>query len=276
LVTPLVVVVVLGSALLHASWNALLKSETDRLWSIAMMGAASATIALPIALMLPAPDRASWPFLATSAVVQITYCFALVRAYDHGDLAQVYPIARGSSPMLVTLGAAFFVDERLKTLAIAGVILVSLGIVGQVLGRGALHRSALIAALLTGSLIACYTVIDGVGSRASHNAISYALWLFVLQGAPMPLLYRIVRGGFPKVGRDVGKSIGGALASSTAYGAVVWAMSQSPMGATSALRETSVLFAALLGRLLLKERLTAVRAIACIAIAAGAVCLGMR
>jgi drug/metabolite transporter (DMT)-like permease len=260
-----------------------LRSGADRLASIATMGAASALMALPLALLLPAPAREAWPFLALSATLQIAYCVALVRAYDAGDLAQVYPIARGSSPLLVTVGAAVVVDERLGALALAGVALVSAGIAGVAFGRARRppSSSALAAALVTGALIASYTVVDGMGARASGAPLSYAACLFVLQGAPMPLVYLALRRRLPTfasskkaAAKDAAKGVGAALASSAAYGSVVWALAASPMGATSALRETSVLFAALLGRFALGEELTRARVVSCVAIAAGAVCLG--
>jgi drug/metabolite transporter (DMT)-like permease len=272
-----VVALILVSALLHASWNAALRSGLDRFWSIAVMSAVSATVALPFALALPAPAVASWPFLAASSLLELVYFFFLVRAYRTGDLGQVYPIARGSSPMLVTLGAAVVASEQLAPLAIAGVVLVSLGIVGFASGRGALDRRSLLYALATGVCIACYTVTDGLGARASGDTTSYVAWLFVCHGAPMPIIYLVVRRRLPPNvwSRETLKAGAGGLVSLLAYGIVVTAMSLSPMGAVSALRETSVLFAALLGRVLLGERLGPSRAISCLAIAAGAVCLGL-
>lgn len=274
---PFVVALLLASAVLHAGWNALLKSGADRLRAIAMMGAFSAAAALPIALLIPAPARASWPLLALSAALQIAYCVFLVRAYRTADLGQVYPIARGSSPLLVALGAALVAGEHLDGLALGGVALVSAGILALATGRGRVDGASLRAALATGAFIAAYTVADGVGARASEAPLSYAAWLFVLQGAPMPLVYVALRGPdrFALSGSDAAKAAAAAVASSAAYGAVVWALAKSPMGATSALRETSVLFAALLGRLFLGERLGPARVAACAAIAAGAACLAL-
>ncbi len=272
-----VVALILTSALLHASWNAALRSGLDRFWSIAVMSTISATVALPFALWLPAPNAASWPYIATSSALELVYFLCLVRAYRTGDLGQVYPIARGSSPMLVTLGAAMIVDEQLPPVAIAGVVLVSIGIAGFAAGRGALDRRALLYALATGVCIACYTVTDGLGARASGRTTSYVAWLFVCHGAPMPLIYLAVRRRLPANvwSKETAKAGAGGLVSLAAYGIVVTAMSLSPMGTVSALRETSVLFAALLGRLFLGERLSLARIASCLAIAAGAVCLAL-
>jgi drug/metabolite transporter (DMT)-like permease len=274
-VTPFVLGLLLTSAALHASWNALLRSGADRLWSMTVMTSGAALIALPVALWAPAPHPESWPFLALSASLQVAYCLLLVRAYQHGELGQVYPVARGSSPLLVTLGAALLARERLGVLQLGGIALISCGILGFAWGRGRLDPRSLLAALATGVAIATYTVTDGLGARASGAPTSYAAWLFVLQGAPMPLVYTALRGRFSvdPYAAETYKAVAGGVVSMLAYGIVVWAMSRSPMGATSALREISILFAALLGRVLLGEPLTAGRLLAASSISAGATCL---
>jgi len=166
----------------------------DRFWSIVVMGVASATVALPLTFILAAPARASWPFIGLSAFLQICYCLVLVRAYREGELGSIYPIARGSSPMLVTIGALVFAGEKLGPLAMLGVAMVSFGIMGMTFGRNRPHVSSILAALATGLFIASYTVADGIGSRLSGNPQSYAAWLFLFQGAPMPLVYFAMRG----------------------------------------------------------------------------------
>ena len=275
--TVLVLCLILGAAIVHATWNAILHSDADRLWSITLMSMMSAACALPFALTLPRPDPASWSHIAASAALQIVYCLVLVRAYRHGELSQIYPIARGSAPMLVALGAAVFAHERLGLLALAGVAMVSTGVIGLARGKDRPDAISIGMALLTGLLIASYTVVDGVGGRLSGHAVSYAAWLCVCQGAPMPLVYMALRGPirFTPVSRAGLMTAGGGLLSALGYGAVILALSLSPMGAVSALRETSILFAALIGRFFLKERLTPARAAAGAVIAAGAVCLAL-
>ena len=272
-----VIALILGSALLHATWNAMLRSGADRLWSICVMCAFCALIALPVAILLPRPDAASWPYLAGSAAVQVLYTLFLVRAYRTGLLAHVYPIARGTAPLLVTVGAAVIAGERLSALGLLGVALVSGGIMAIAFGRGRPDTPSILAAVATGVFIAGYMVIDGVGVRLSGHPIAYAAWGDVAQGLPMPFVYLAIRREWPKVrlDRTLAKAAGGAAISITAYGVVVWAMSLSPMGQVSALRETSILFAALIGAVFLKERLTARRLVGAAMIAGGAVALSL-
>jgi drug/metabolite transporter (DMT)-like permease len=254
--TPLVVGAVLFAALLHATWNAVLRARADRLWSITVMSLMSGVLGAAAAIFLPAPAASSWPFIALSASLQIAYCLALVRAYRHGLLGEIYPIARGASPLLVTLGAWLLAGERLPPVALAGIALVSAGIVGIAFGRARLDGRSLLAALATGLLIAAYTVTDGLGSRLSGAAPSYAAWLFLAQGLPMPLVYFAIRRAFPPLALDgdTVKSLAGGAFSLIAYGVVIWALSRSPMGQVSALRETGILFALVIGVLFLKER----------------------
>jgi drug/metabolite transporter (DMT)-like permease len=269
---PLAVGVVLAAALLHASWNALLRGRGDRLWSMTVMCMMSAATGAVSTIFLPAPARASWPFIGVSALLQIAYCLALVRAYREGRLAEVYPIARGASPMLVTLAALGLAHEKLGAGAITGVILVSAGIIGIALGRARLERASVLAALTAGVLIAAYTLADGLGARRSGEPISYAAWLFVAQGAPMPVVFLALRRRWPKLALDgdTAKSLAGGVFSLLAYGAVIWALSLAPMGQVSALRETGILFAMIIGVLFLKERPSRAQLAAGAAIAAGA------
>jgi drug/metabolite transporter (DMT)-like permease len=268
---------VLGSAVLHASWNALLRSGADRLWSMSVMCAGCALLALPVALLLPAPARASWPYLAASALVQVLYALFLVRAYRTGLLAHVYPVARGTAPLLVTLGAAIVAGEHLAPVSLLGVALVSGGIMAIAFGRGRPDTASLLAAAATGVMIAGYMVIDGLGVRRSEHAIAYAAWGDVISGAPMPFVYLAIRRRWPAVAwsPELAKAAGGAVISVIAYGVVVWAMSLTPMGQVSALRETSILFAALIGAAFLKEPLTLRRLAGAAMIAGGAVALSL-
>lgn len=275
--SPLVVSLVLGSAVLHATWNAMLRSGADRLWSMAVMCFLCALIALPVALIAPSPAAASLPYMATSAALQIFYALFLVRAYRDGQLAHVYPIARGAAPLLVTLGAAVVAGEHLAPVSLFGVLLISSGIAAIALGQGRPDAASSLAALATGGFIAAYMVVDGLGVRRSGAAIGYAAWQAVLEGFPMLFVYTAIRKRWPGVAmdRELGKMAIGAAISVTAYGVVIWAMSLSPMGQVSALRETSILFAALIGVVFLKERLTPRRVVGALMIAGGAMALGM-
>ncbi len=274
--TPIIVALILGAALMHASWNALLRGGADRLWSMTVMCAVSTLTALPFLAFLPPPARASWGLIALSSSLQIAYCWFLVRAYEHGGLAQVYPIARGTAPLLVTLGAALAVGERLAPAALAGVALVSLGIMALAFERARMAAGPTLLAVATGGFIAAYTVIDGVGARISGHSQSYIAWLFTAQGTGMVLLYLAARRrmDLPRDGEMLRALIGGVFGL-VGYGVVIWALTQAPMGQVSALRETSILFAAVLGVAFLKEKVTLERAGAAAMIAAGAAVLAV-
>ncbi len=271
---------VLCAAFLHASWNALVRSSGDRLRSATVLQIAIGLFAL---LFLPAAapiSPASWICVVASAVIHVVYTLLLVRAYEHGDLSVAYPVARGTAPLLVTLGAAAFVGERLNAGAQFGLVLICAGImaIGLERGRGAQHRmtQVLPIAFATGVSIAAYSVVDGIGVRESGSTIGYAAWMFVLTGLMMAVYYRL-RVGSLRLTRDVGetaKAACGGVCAALAYGIVIWAMDRAPMGPVSALRETSVVFAALIARVYLGERLTPRRAGGCLVIASGALLIG--
>jgi drug/metabolite transporter (DMT)-like permease len=273
--TPLVIGLVLGSAVTHAAWNAMLRSGADRLWSIVVMTTTSAALAIPFIIILPPPALASWPYLAPSAVLQILYCLLLARAYREGDLAQVYPIARGISPLLVTLGAAAFAGEHLSPVSLAGVALISTGVVALTLGGSRPSRQSTLFALGAGVFISAYTVADGLGARLSGHAESYTVWLFLLQGAPMPWIYLALRGPLSVSLSDpeTRKAVAGGALSMLAYGVILWALTLAPMGQVSALRETAILFAAIIGVVFLREVWSWRRLSAATIIATGAVML---
>lgn len=272
---PLTVGVLLLAAFFHASWNTILRAGLDRLWSITIMSIVGAGAALAVALLLPAPALGSLPFIGLSACLQVGYSFFLVGAYRDGHLAHVYPIARGVAPMLVTLGAWIVVGERPSSPGLFGVLLVSAGIMTLAFGRDRPDTRTLLAALATGGFIASYMVADGMGVRLSREAISYAAWLSIAQGVAMLSAFIAVRRHLPTLpsGRGGFATSIAALIGTLGYGIALWAMSHSPMSQVSALRETSILFAAALGTLLLREPLTVRRILGGISIAAGAICL---
>ena len=274
-IPPLIAALVLGSALLHATWNVLLRSGADRLWSITVMSLVSGGVAAVAVFFVPAPAAASWPFAVVSGLLQVGYCVFLVWAYEKGELGQVYPIARGAAPLLVAIGAAVFAGERLSLPAWAGLALVSSGIVGLSLGRERLAAHATVLALASGGFIAAYMVCDGIGVRASDHPISYFAWMSLAQAAPMPFVYFAIRRRWPAIGldRETAKAVGGGAISIVAYGVVVWAMAGAVMAKVSGLRETSILFAAILAALFLKERFTWRRGACAILITTGALLL---
>ncbi|SFI14007.1 MULTISPECIES: DMT family transporter [unclassified Pseudomonas] len=271
-----IVLLILFAALLHASWNALLRVGADRLWSMTMMCVAVAIASSVIALFLAPPAPASWPYAVLSGVLHVGYNLFLVRSYKVGDLGQTYPIARGSSPILITLCALVFAGETLSTNALIGILLVSGGIISLAFRQRRLAVPSLPYALGTGFFIAAYSVTDGIGARLSGAPMAYTVWMCALWGVLMPLVYiglRDTRSLFaPRPG--VITALIGGLVSLLAYGIVIYAMSHAPMGAVSALRETSVLFAALIGYLFLGESLTVRKVLACVVIATGTMLIG--
>ncbi|CAA2102796.1 hypothetical protein MBUL_01868 [Methylobacterium bullatum] len=273
--TASVVALVLVAAFLHAGWNTLLRGGTDRLWSMSVMNLAVGGLGLVGLLAFGLPNPSSWPYAVASGFIHIAYNALLLVTYRSGDLGQTYPIARGSSPAMVALGAALVAREHPDVLGAAGIALVSCGILALAFAKGGVARSQLIAALGTGATIAAYTLVDGIGVRVSGDWLSYTAAMFCFHLA-FPIWLAFVRGSRVLDASPVesAKALGGGVISLVAYAVVIWAMRLGAMGAVSALRETSVVFAALLGRAFLAERLTAGRIAACLVIALGAALIG--
>jgi len=274
-----VVAAVLFGALLHASWNALVKSSSDKAMDTAMIPLLGSFVALPLALIVGWPPAASWPFILSSVVIHIGYYIALTGAYKHGDLGLTYPLMRGTAPLLVALSAAAAVGETLSPLSWAGVIGVSCGVLALGLSRHALDSPRAVGfALVNAVVIAIYTIVDALGARASGNPLQYVLALFVLDGWPFALLVFARRGGakaWPYARGRWPVATLGAAASLGSYGIALWAMTRAPVATVAALRETSVLFAALLGTWFLKEVFNLRRAAGTAAIVAGVMALRM-
>jgi drug/metabolite transporter (DMT)-like permease len=272
--TPLVLACVVCAAILHASWNVVLRGGDDRLWSMTLMMIAVTGVTAIAAAFVSWPNAASWPYVLASALIHVGYNLSLVRTYRSGDLGQTYPVSRGSSPVLVALGAFVFAHETLDVAASIGIALVSGGIVSLAFQGKRLRADFLPAAFTTGVLIGGYTVVDGIGVRLSGNSLAYSNSMFLLWSITMPFIYWAMRRKPPAYtkAQTVMALIGG-IVSILAYGIVIWAMQYDAMGVVSALRETSVVWAAIIGRIFLKEKLTARRMASCLAIAAGAACL---
>jgi len=272
-----VVAAVLFGALLHASWNALVKSSSDKALDTALIHLLGSLVSLPIALFIGWPASSSWPFILTSVVIHIGYYVALTGAYRHGDLGLTYPLMRGTAHLLVALSASLTVGETLSPLAWAGVLAVSCGILALGLSRHALDSPRAVGfALANAVVIAAYTVVDALGARASGNPLQYVVALFVLDGWPFALMVLWRRGGaaaWPYARRRWPVAVLGAVASLASYGIALWAMTRAPVAIIAALRETSVLFAVVLGTWLLKETLTLRRMAGIAAIAAGVMAL---
>jgi drug/metabolite transporter (DMT)-like permease len=272
--TPFVLGCVMGAAILHASWNAALRGGSDRLCSMTLMMIAIAIVSAIALLFVPWPNAASWPYVIASAIIHTGYNLSLVRTYRSGDLGQTYPISRGSSPVLVALGAAVFAHESLTLASSIGIVMVSGGILSLAFQGRKVRTDFLPAAFTTGVLIGAYTVVDGIGVRLSGNSVAYSTSMFLLWSIAMPPIYYAMRGKPPAYSKaQTAIALTGGIVSILAYGIIIWAMQYDAMGVVSALRETSVVYAAVIGRLFLKERLTTRRILSCLAIALGAACL---
>ncbi|TMH53708.1 MAG: EamA family transporter [Betaproteobacteria bacterium] len=250
---------VLGAGFLHAGWNALLKSAPggDALLDTATVVAGSAVWGLAVVPFVPLPAAASWPFMAVSATIHFGYYLTLAQAYRSGDLSFAYPLMRGTAPLIVALLGIAFLGE-LPTLPMgAGILLISAGIVSIAFVHHRKHPpAAAYWAFANAAIIAAYTLVDARGARASGSAAGYVSWLIFLEGLPFLLwvLRRRGRAAVQYVRSSATRGLIGGACSLAAYGIVLWAMTQAPVAAVAALRETSVLFAALMGSLWLKEK----------------------
>jgi drug/metabolite transporter (DMT)-like permease len=273
--SPLVIGLALFAAILHASWNAFLRTGADRLWTVTVMSFSSTALAVPLAIIDGFPATSAWLYVALSACLQVGYSVFLVAAYRYGELGQVYPIVRGSVPLLVTLGGFVLAGQQLTVLETVGVGLVGGGIVGLSLGRGRAATTSILYALATGAIIAAYATVDAIGVRAAGNVGAYTAWVLLAYGALLPATFVACRGRLAVDPRapETWKALGGGLFALLAYGVVVAAFALGPAGPITAIRETSVVFAAFIGRLFLGETLTPRRVGACAVVALGAICL---
>jgi phosphonate utilization associated putative membrane protein len=260
-----IVFAVLCGALLHAGWNALIKSGRDKSLDTALIHSLGIFVAVPLIFVTGFPAPVAWPYMIASMVIHLGYYIALAGAYKHGDLGLTYPIMRGCAPLLVAIGSLALIGEALSAFGWAGVAIICVGVVTLGLSRSALHngneaqrRKALAFALANAVIIALYTVIDGLGVRASGNAFAYVAGLFLFDGIPYMLLVLWRRPGQRRaaiayMGERWKIAAIGTLASMGSYGIALWAMTHAPVAVVAALRETSVLFAAILGALFLRE-----------------------
>jgi drug/metabolite transporter (DMT)-like permease len=276
---------VLVAAITHATWNALAHRIKDQLVSFGLIGVGAIVAAIPLIVLVAVPRAASWPFLLASVAIHVFYNLFLMRSFTYGDFGQVYPLARGTSPLVVTVLAAIFASERPSAGQIIGVLIVSAGMATLVLaGRkeaarqpATPSRAALLAAFATGLTIAAYTVVDGIGVRRSASPVGYIAWLMLLMSLCVPA-WAIVkrRRQLLRQPRDVLASglAAGAL-SLVAYGLVLWAQTKGALAPIAALRETSVIFGAIIAAVVFKEPFGRARIVAATLVAAGILVLNI-
>lgn len=273
-----VMAIVLFSALLHAGWNALVRASSDKfLASLHVVCGAGVLglITLP-ALPLPAPE--SWPWLLASGLIHVVYFTLVARAYQGADLGFAYPLMRGTAPALTALAAVGWLGETPSAGGWAGITLICTGVLllaGRAWRSGAHHPAATLAALANAGVIALYTLVDGIGVRLSGHAFSYTAWVFLLTAMFMlatacawrgAQTWRTLAGGWRAV-------LLGGVGTLGAYGLALWAMTQAPIALVAALRETSIVFGALISVLFLHEGLSRLRLASVLLVCAGAVAL---
>jgi drug/metabolite transporter (DMT)-like permease len=273
-----VTLAVLAAAVTHATWNAIAHGIKDQLLAFGLIGAGGILVAIPLVIVSPVPLSACWPYLLASIVIHVFYNLLLMRSYRYGDFGQVYPLARGTSPLVVTVLAAVFAAERLSVAQVGGVLVVSCGLALLVLagrtrrraaarggsrgggdsgGRGAgLGRAALLAAVGTGLTIAAYTTVDGLGVRLSGSSVAYIGWLMLLESLCVPA-WALARRRHMLLSATSWRVLGSGLLagglSVLAYGLVLWAQTRGDLAPIAALRETSVIFGAMIGTVVFRE-----------------------
>jgi drug/metabolite transporter (DMT)-like permease len=273
---------VLAAAACHAGWNALLKLNLEPIVATSLVAAASGLVALPFAVVVGLPSSASWPYILASVAIHIVYYFALAQAYRFGDLGQVYPIARGTAPLMTAILATLWLGEGLGSYGWAGIIVLASGILLLAFRGGrALERfdaRSVGFALLTSLTITTYTLVDGIGARVSGSPLQYTVWLFLLSGGAMGIYGRLLVGQrlAGEFAANWKLAISGAALSTAAYAIAIWAMTVAPIALVAALRETSVLFAALLGTALLREPVLPARIAAACLVLVGVVLVRLR
>jgi len=269
-----VTLLVLAAAVMHASWNALIKAGNDK---AVMQCLVMFFAGVPAALLLPfvpLPAPASWPFLALSLAVHAVYYVTLINAYRYGALSQVYPIARGTAPLMIALGAWAFAGEAMSGLEWIGIAIACAGIM-SLAAPGGLPRDeeikAIGFALATAITIALYSLADGIGVRRAETAISYIMWLLALDSIPVLLAGLWLRRGriAASFRPHLVPAAAGGLLSALGYGIVIWAMERAPLAHVSALRETSVVLAAVIGATLMGEGFGRRRILAAVLVAGG-------
>jgi drug/metabolite transporter (DMT)-like permease len=272
-----VTLAVLGAALAHAIWNAMIKSSRDILLDMTLVVFFAGLVTAPFMLAVEVPVAAAWPYIIASMVLHLGYYVALVGAYRAGDLSHGYPIMRGVAPLIVSVCALAWLGEAPTTTVWIGVLLIcggvlSLGFAGF---RWQDSRVSLAWALTNACIIASYTLIDAAGVRAAGKPEVYVVWLFTLDALPFSLAIMWLKREtlVPYARRFWLRGVVGGALSAGAYGVVLWAMARAPVAAVAALRETSVIFAALIGAWLLKEGHIARRIAGAATVAAGVIAL---
>ncbi len=264
---------VLGAAFLHALWNAMIKVGGSKIGTMVILSIAEIPIGIAVVMFRPAIDPAAIPWVIGAGLTHFAYKFFLTYAYERGDLSRVYPIARGAAPMVVALVGAMYLVDAVAWQEYAGIVVLGFGIL--LMSRGVFtsgeDRKLLPFALGSAAATATYTLIDGMGARISGEAVAYVAWVFIADGVIFTTGMVALRGWgvIPRDGRSWRLGSAGSAASYGAYAVSIWAMTVAPIAVVAALRETSILFAVLIGWLVFGERMTGEKALAATVIVAG-------
>ena len=268
----------MSAAVLHASWNALVKSSAHKHVSMCAVVFGHVPIAFVLTPFVVMPNPQSWPYILGGAVLHVGYQLLLLTSYRSGDLTQVYPIARGTAPLLVAVVSVLILGVSLSPLELTAVAAIGLGIISLSAvrqGDGSTNRNAALLALLTGCFIAAYSLVDGLGARIAETAIGFYVWLtFINAGLLGAVMFFAQPGTLRRIPTEAPwLFVFGGGASFVAYALVMWAFTQAPIALVTALRETSIVFALLIGVLVLKERLSLAKVLWTFVTLAGAVLL---
>jgi drug/metabolite transporter (DMT)-like permease len=274
-VTPAVTVAVLVAAFCHASWNAIIRMRADKLVSMTLLVSAAGLMALPGIFFFPPLPAAAWPYVIVSAIVHLGYNTFLALAYHHGELTRVYPLVRGSAPVVTLVISLLFLNEAVDASEAVGVAIVGFGIMVLAFDGGwrkfLASPHVLMYAAATSLCITAYTLSDGLGAREADNAHQYVVWLFFLDMIPTLAVVLLVRrrAFLAAVEQNWRAGLLGGVLSLVAYWIVIWAFTVAPIPIVAALRETSILFALLIGMLWLGEKVTRVRAASIVLVLCG-------
>jgi len=272
-----VTLAVLGAAVTHAVWNAIAHGIKDQTLAFALIGVGGIAVGIPLVIGAALPRADCWPYLLASVVIHVFYNLLLMQCYRLGEFGQVYPLARGTSPLVVTILAAIFIHEHLALLQVGGIGVVSAGLAVLVLAGRRPGRAAFLAAVGTGLTIAAYTTVDGVGVRLSASPVGYIGWLMVLESLCVPMFALARRRDVllkqPK--RILLAGLAAGALSVLAYGLVLWAQTRGALAPIAALRETSVIFGAIIGTLIFREPFGRTRIAATVLVAAGIILLNL-
>ena len=273
-----VMAIVLFAAALHAGWNALIRASSQKFQNtvLIVLGAAVWTaFLLPLA---PIPAVESWPYLAASVLIHVAYFSLVAFSYRGGELSFAYPLMRGSAPALSAVAAALLLNESPSLGGWAGVLLISCGVLvlaGDSWRSGTFRVAPALFALANAGVIVVYTLVDGQGARLSGHAFSYTGWMFLLTALLLLAISALGHGreALQCIRWGWRRGLLGGACTLASYGLALWAMTRAPIALVAALRETSVVFAAIIAASFLKEPITRLRYASIITVSAGAVAI---